>query len=92
MLLDEIGFVVKRNRKAKKQTQADLAEYATVSINTIKKIESGFLDEVGIKKVETVLEVLDLEFSLRSKGRPLTLEELNENSLISSFKLHSLQK
>ena len=80
MLLDEIGFVVKRNRKAKEWTQADLAEYATVSINTIKKIESGFVDEVGIKKVEAVLEVLDLEFSLRSKGRPLTLEELNEKS------------
>lgn len=80
MLLDEIGFVVKRNRKAKKWTQADLAEYATVSINTIKKIESGFVDEVGIKKVEAVLDILDLEFSLRSKGRPLTLEELNEKS------------
>ena len=80
MLLDEIGFFVKRNRKAKKWTQADLAEYTATSINTIKKIEAGFVDEVGIKKVEAVLEILDLEFSLRSKGRPLTLEELNEKS------------
>jgi transcriptional regulator with XRE-family HTH domain len=78
MRLDEIGFLIKKNRKAKKLTQAELAEYSATGINTIKKIEAGFLDEVGIKKVEFILDVLDLEFSLRSKGRPLTLEELNE--------------
>jgi len=80
MKLDQIALLIKKNRKAKNWTQTELAEYSAIGVNTIKKIESGFVDEVGIKKVESVLDLLDLEFSLRSKGRPLTLEELNEKS------------
>lgn len=80
MELSDIASIVKENRKLKKYTQANLAEYASTSINTIKKIEAGFLDEVGIKKVEAVLDILELELSIRPKGRPLTLDELHENS------------
>ena len=42
------------------------------------KIENGFIDEVGIKKVETILDLLGVEFALRPKGRPKTLEELQD--------------
>ena len=44
----------------------------------ISKIENGFADEVGIKKVDTILDLLDMELSLRPKGRPRTLEELQD--------------
>lgn len=47
-----------------------------ITKRTISKIENGFIDEVGIKKVEIILDLLDVEFSLRPKGRPKTLEEL----------------
>ncbi|WP_265735140.1 hypothetical protein [Aliarcobacter cryaerophilus] len=40
------------------------------------KIENCFIDEVGIKKIEVILDLLGVEFSLRPKGRPRTLEEL----------------
>ena len=41
-------------------------------------MENGFNDEVGIKKVETILDLLGYEFSIRLKNRPRTLEELQE--------------
>jgi transcriptional regulator with XRE-family HTH domain len=80
MELTWLADIIKKNRKLKKYTQASLAEYSSTSINTIKKVESGFLDEVGIKKVESVLDILELELCVRPKGRPLTLDELNEKS------------
>jgi hypothetical protein len=45
---------------------------------SLSKIENGFIDEVGIKKVENILDLLGVEFALRPKGRPKTLEELQE--------------
>jgi len=80
MGLLNIATAIKDNRKLKNYTQAEMAEYTRISINTIKKIEAGFTDEVGIKKVESVLELLELELCIRPKGRPLTLDELNEKS------------
>jgi len=80
MELLDIAITIKDNRKIKQYTQAKIAEYAGTSINTIKKIEAGFIDEVGIKKVESVLELLELELCIRPKGRPLTLDELNAQS------------
>lgn len=43
---------------------------------TISNIENAFIDEVGIKYVEIILNLLRQEFSLRPKERPKTLEEL----------------
>ena len=80
MELLDIAIAIKDKRKLKNYTQSKMAEYTGASINTIKKIEAGFLDEVGIKKVESVLELLELELCIRPKGRPLTLDELNEKS------------
>jgi transcriptional regulator with XRE-family HTH domain len=80
MSLHIISHTIKTTRKAKKWTQVDIAEYSGVAINTIKKIEAGFIDEVGIKKVELILDLLELELSLRPKGRPLTLDELYEKN------------
>ncbi len=80
MQLNELATAIKTKRKQMRYTQANLASYSAISISSIKKIEAGFLDEVGIKKVESVLDILELEFCIRPKGRPLTLDELNEKS------------
>ena len=52
--------------------------FSGVTKRTISKIENGFIDEVGIKKVEIILDLLGYEFSLRVKDRPKTLEELQD--------------
>lgn len=78
MLLFDLGKEIKNLRKQKNWSQNDLEEYSGITKRTISKIENGFIDEVGIKKVETILDLLGMEFSLRPKGRPKTLEELQE--------------
>ena len=76
MKLDKLGKEIKLLRKEKIWSQDDLEKYSGITKRTISKIENGFIDEVGIKKVEIILDLLGVEFSLRPKGRPKTLEEL----------------
>ena len=76
MNLKELGKEIKLLRKSKRWSQDDLEQYSGITKRTISKIENGFIDEVGIKKVENILDLLGVEFALRPKGRPKTLEEL----------------
>ena len=76
MNLSELGKEIQHLRKSKKWSQNDLEQYSGITKRTISKIENGFIDEVGIKKVEILLDLLGQEFALRPKGRPKTLEEL----------------
>lgn len=76
MTLHDIGNNIKTLRKEKRWSQYDLEKYSNITQRTISKIENGFINEVGIKKVENILDLLGMEFSLRPKSRPKTLEEL----------------
>ena len=78
MNLLELGQEIKNIRQHKKWSQETLEQYSGITKRTISKIENGFADEVGIKKVTTILDLLDMELSLRPKGRPRTLEELQD--------------
>jgi transcriptional regulator with XRE-family HTH domain len=78
LTLHELGTTIKTLRKEKKWSQDDLEQYSGTTKRTISKIENGFIDEVGIKKVENILDLLGYEFALRPKGRPKTLEELQD--------------
>ena len=78
MNLSELGNEIKKLRQQKKWSQDRLEQYSGITKRTISKIENGFADEVGIKKVDTILDLLDMELSLRPKGRPRTLEELQD--------------
>ena len=78
MNLFELGQEIKKMRQEKKWSQDTLEKYSGITKRTISKIENGFVDEVGIKKVNTILDLLDMELSLRPKGRPRTLEELQD--------------
>jgi transcriptional regulator with XRE-family HTH domain len=76
MTLEELGYEIKALRKEKKWSQNDLEQYSGVTKRTISKMENGFVEEVGIIKVANILDLLGHEFSIRLKGRPRTLEEL----------------
>ncbi len=78
MNLEEIGKEIKLLRKQKNWSQDDLEQYSGITKRTISKIENGFIDEIGIKKVELILDLLGMEFSIRPKNRPKTLEELQD--------------
>lgn len=76
MNLSELGKEIQLLRKNKKCSQDNLEKYSGITKRTISKIENGFIDEVGIKKVEMILDLLAQEFTLRPKERPKILEEL----------------
>ena len=78
MNLINLGLEIKKLRKEKKWSQDDLEQYSNITKRTISKIENGFINEVGIKKVEFILDLLGYEFSIRPKGHPKTLEELRD--------------
>ena len=78
MTLEELGYYIKTLRKEKKYSQSDLEEYSGITKRTISKVENGFIDEVGIKKVALLLDLLGFEFCVREKGRPNTFEELQD--------------
>lgn len=76
MSLMHLSETIVNARKKKGWNQTEAAKYAGISLNTYRRMEDGFIDEVGITKVNEVLEIFGLEMTLREKGRPLTLEEL----------------
>lgn len=79
MDLENLGLELKKLRREKKWSQDTLEKYSGITKRTISKIENGFIEEVGIKKVAVLLDLLGVELSLRPKGRPKTLEELQDD-------------
>ncbi|MBA1420720.1 MAG: helix-turn-helix domain-containing protein [Epsilonproteobacteria bacterium] len=77
--LENLGLELKKLRREKKWSQDTLEKYSGITKRTISKIENGFIEEVGIKKVAVLLDLLGVELSLRPKGRPKTLEELQDD-------------
>jgi transcriptional regulator with XRE-family HTH domain len=76
MSLNQLSSTIVDARKKKGWSQTETAKYASISLNTYRRIEDGFIEEVGITKVDDVLDLFGLEIVLRDKGRPLTMEEL----------------
>ena len=76
----DLGNRMRLARKEKKLTQAQLAGMAGISRKTLGEIETGTVVDVGIRKVERVLDLLGLELTVRPLGAPPTLEELQREN------------
>ena len=79
-MLFTIGQQIRSERKRRKLSQANLAKLLKMSRTTISQIESGTVQDVGVRKVIRILEVLGLELRVRSAGAPPTLDELREEN------------
>lgn len=77
-MLFELGEQIKRERKKRRLSQADLAQLLGMSRATISQIENGTVQEIGIRKLIRILDVLGLELRVRAAGAPPTLDELRE--------------
>jgi transcriptional regulator with XRE-family HTH domain len=75
-----LGTRIRQARKEKKLTQAQLASMAGIARKTLSQIETGTVPDIGIRKVERMLEVLGLELTVRPIGAPPTLEELQKEN------------
>jgi len=77
-MLFEIGEKIRSERKHRKITQGQIAKYLSMSRTTISQIESGIVQDIGIRKLIRILEYLGLEIRVRQAGTPPTLDELRE--------------
>ncbi|MEA3333627.1 MAG: helix-turn-helix transcriptional regulator [Pseudomonadota bacterium] len=77
-MLFKIGHHIRLIRKQRKMSQSSLAQLLGMSRSTISQIENGTVQDVGVRKLIRILEVLDLELRVRPAGSPPTLDELRE--------------
>ena len=78
--MKDIGKTILEERKRQKLTQSELSESLRMSRNTIAALEKGTFKEVGIRKVEAVLNRLGYTLTVQKiQGRP-TLDELQHTS------------
>ena len=77
-MLDEIGRHIRAARKLRGLSQKELALRLGMSRATISQIESGSVQEIGIRRVMRLLDSLGLELRVRQAGLLPTLEELQE--------------
>lgn len=75
-MLFEIGKEIRKERKRRKVSQELMAKQLEMSRTTISQIESGTVQEIGVRKLIRILEYLDLELRVRQAGLPPTLDEL----------------
>lgn len=69
MRLQDLGREIRKARLAKSLTQAALARATDLSRETLNLLESGLVRDLGIRKLLTVLNHLDLEMSLLPRAK-----------------------
>ena len=77
-MLFEIGNEIRKERKRRKISQEKMAKYLGMGRATISQIESGIVQEIGVRKLIRILDYLGLELRVRPVGLPPTLDELRE--------------
>lgn len=76
MDLSEIGQLIKKPRKSRKVTQANLAAHLCMSRATISGIENVTVGEIGIKKILSLCAALGLVLLTQEKTSRPTLQQL----------------
>ncbi len=77
-MLFDIGEEIRKERKLRKVSQEKMAKDLEMSRATISQIESGTVQEIGVRKLIRILEYLNLELRVRPAGAPPTLDELRD--------------
>ena len=74
-MLDELGELIRTQRKQKRWSQQQLAQLSGLDRTTIGALERDDYSDIGIRKVQRTLEVLGLTLSVKPYGLP-DLDEL----------------
>lgn len=70
MRLQELGYTIRKARLARSLTQAQLAHMARLSRITMNQLENGVFPDIGVRKVQAILEALGLDLRIQPKQRP----------------------
>ena len=65
MRLQELGYQIRRARNAHGLTQAQLAAAAKITRTTLNRLENGLIEDLGIRKVNAILQQLGLVLSVQ---------------------------
>lgn len=76
--VEAIGRTIKNLRKQKGLSQSELASQLGMSRSTISGIENNTVPEIGIRKVEAILNVLGYTLTAVAQRRRPTLDQLKE--------------
>lgn len=79
--MDKLGPLIRILRKKEGLSQTQLAERHGMSRATISGIENNTIPEVGIRKVEAILEGLGYELTATPKRRRKNLDELRSGNV-----------
>jgi len=69
MRIQELGYVIRKARRARGLTQAQLAHAASLSRVTINQLENGVFPDLGVKKAQAILEALGLDLRVAPRSR-----------------------
>lgn len=75
MVLDELGEQIKTLRKQQGLSQSQLAQMAGLDRTTLGMLERNDYTDIGIRKVQRVLELLGKKLAVANAGLP-TLDDL----------------
>jgi|GEM_PF-627812 len=70
MRIEELGQEFRRARLERELTQAELARAAGISRETLNRLESGLVSDLGLRKVLAVADQLGLDLTLEKGVRP----------------------
>lgn len=74
--MEDIGKLIRQTRKARKLSQAALASRLGMSRATISGIENNTVSDIGVRKLEALLNALGYTLTAKPLSRRPTLEEL----------------
>ena len=74
-MLEELGKTIRVHRKQQQWSQAKLAQLCGLDRTTIGALERDDYSDIGIRKVQRILEVLGLSLTVKTGGLP-TLDDL----------------
>ncbi len=78
MSIGELGKNIRRLRRERGLTQAELAAQIGISRATVSGIENNTVLELGIRKYERLLNVLGYTLAMKPQSSRPTLDELKE--------------
>jgi transcriptional regulator with XRE-family HTH domain len=80
----QIGRKVKERRESMRLTQAKLASLSKVSRMTVNALENGHLKEIGITKLLSIMQLLDMTMHFKDDHSPKdTLIQLTQSANVS---------
>jgi HTH-type transcriptional regulator/antitoxin HipB len=67
--LQEFGYLIRKARRARTLSQAEVARTAGLSRTTINQLENGVFPDIGMRKAQAILEGLGLDLHVRPGPR-----------------------